>query len=136
MRYPRAKELLVVRRCDMPKALEADSVKTVGVPPREIIDFVSVHEWRLIRTTQGSVHIVGRFPPRGRFNASLPISSLELRVASAMTGNGKRLKLVGAPGGLEVAACVTSMYSVFDPRLREAEDVTDAYMALAKTGPC
>ncbi|ABF12321.1 hypothetical protein Rmet_5462 (plasmid) [Cupriavidus metallidurans CH34] len=98
--------------------------------PLQLVDIVFVEEWRLIRTPAGRVHLVGRFSPGGRLKASLPLAALNLSSRSVVTLTGKKLRLQGEPGCTAIGKCIASMYGIFDRRMLEAQDVTDAYVSL------
>lgn len=130
MRPSRSREEHLIQQRDLTLASKSDLHSKLKNWPLELVDMTFVEEWRLIRTPSGSVHLVGRFSPGGRLNASLPLASLNLASRSVVTLTGKKLRLHGEPGCAAIGKCITSMYGVFDKRMLEAQDVTDAGIRL------
>lgn len=130
MRLPRSREGQFVQRRDRIVPPKSELHGELKSWPLELVDMTFVEEWRLIRTPSGSVHLVGRFSPGGRLNASLPLASLNLASRSVVTLTGKKLRLHGEPGCSAIGKCIASMYGIFDKRMLEAQDVTDAGIRL------
>jgi hypothetical protein len=98
--------------------------------PLAISGLTLVEDWRLLKTCEGNVHLVGRFLPNGRFHASIALASLELSTHVVITRSGKRLQPHGEPGDPAVGKYIASLYGTFDGRLFAARDVTDEFVAL------
>lgn len=130
MESSKTREEKFIQRRERVVPLRANQIEEIRNWPFQLVDMVFVEEWRFIRTPVGTVHLVGRFLPGGRLKASVPLAALNLSSRSAVTLTGKRLRLVGGPGCTAIGKCVASMYGVFDRRMLESKDVTDAYVSL------
>jgi len=130
MRFPKSREERLVQKHERASFSQLKTRDEIKDWPLAVIGPTLVEEWRLMKTCEGGLHLVGRFLPNGRFNASLPLASLDLSSRSVVTQNGKRLRIQGEPGCAAVGRYVASLYGVFDRRLHAAQDVTAAFVVL------